>query len=937
MISKPLATVLSPKPRWRGAAGLLALCAALALSGCNKLSAQDLTASGQDYLKNGDAKSAIVQLKAALQQNPQLPQARFLLGSAMLKTGDASAAVLELEKAHDLKYSQDELLPLLAKATMAAGQAKKVTDLYSRVDLADPVAHADLKATVAAAFGAQGLIERSNDYVKLALQLDPKNGVARLLKARLAAGRGEFNAALAAVEAVIADKADLRAAWHLKGEILLIGKGDKAGAAAAMEKTLELEPRFLPAHSALISMALEQRDTPGFKRRVEALRIALPKHPETRFYDAQTALLDNNPKAARDITQQLLRVAPDNFRVLQLAGAVELAADSLVLAETHLNKALQLEPRLSVARRLLAQTYLRGGQPARALAALQPLLDGPAPTVDVLGSAAEAYMRNNQFAEAEAAFARAAKLTPNDPKIETALALAHIANGNVTGGYAELEALATRDTNTYPDLALISSLMKRNDNTGALKAVDRLQTKQPSSALPHLLRGRILALNKDRAGARSAFEKGLAAEPRNYSAVAGLAALDVEEKKFDNASKRLEDHLASNPKNYRALMALAQLRQQTGAPAQSIRKLLADAVTANPAEAAPRLLLVEYLLSQNDASAARAAAQEAVAALPADPQLLDALGRAQLATGDVQQAISAFGKLASDQPASVLAQLRLADAHLQNKDRAAAGAALRKALQISPKSLPAQRGLVQLALADKRHGDALDMARIVQRQRPSAAVGYLLETDVHASQRQWPPALAALRNALERDKATLTAMRLYSMLTVAGQAAEAEKFAGNWRRDHPKDAGFLFHLGASAMDGKRYPQAELHYQQVLSLRPQDATALNNLAWVMLQQGKPGALAHAEKAVQMAPEQAAFLDTLAAVLAAQGQLPQALEWQRKAVDKAGERGKPAYRLTLAKLLRKAGDAPAARAELEALRALGDKFSGQAEVTQLLAAP
>lgn len=136
------------------------------------------------------------------------------------------------------------------------------------------------------------------------------------------------------------------------------------------------------------------------------------------------------------------------------------------------------------------------------------------------------------------------------------------------------------------------------------------------------------------------------------------------------------------------------------------------------------------------------------------------------------------------------------------------------------------------------------------------------------------------------------------------------------------------------MEQKQFATAERHFKAVLELQPANPIGLNNLAWALLQQGKPGALAYAEKANGLAPEQPAFMDTLAAALAEEGQLANALDLQRNALAKATEAEAPGYRLRLAKLLLKAGEAAKARTELETLKALGDKFQGQEEVATLL---
>jgi cellulose synthase operon protein C len=916
----------------RQSALLLVISAAAVLGACGGETDRELIASAKTYIEKKDNKAAIIQLKAALQKQPQSAEARFLLGETLFKSGDVAAAVVELEKAHDLKHPDDEVLPVLAKALMASGQAKKVTELYSRVTLTEPKAAAELKAVVAAAFGAQGQVERSEAATNTALQLDPANPMARLLQARLTAGQGDIDKALVLVNSLLADDPQRREAHHLKGELLWIGKRDLDGAAQSFRAALAVDPKYLPSHSALIAVLLQQRDTAAFRAQVAELKKALPNHPETRFYETQLALADKDLKRAREGAQQLLKVMPDNFRVLQLAGAIEFQAGALLLAENHLAKALQLSPNLPLARRLLAETHLRSGQAVKALATLQPALEQAQPGAEVLALAAEAHLQLGDAAKAETYFTQAAKLNPKDAKVQTALALTQISKGNAEGGFAQLETLAAGDPGTYADMALISARLRRNDLDGALKAIDRLQAKQADKALPHQLRGRVLAQRKDLAGARASFDKALEIDPVYFPAVAGLAGLDIAEKKPEDALKRFEALLAKEPKNYRALLAVAELKQSTGAKPEEVAALLADAVKANPTEAAPRLLQIEHHLAQKKVKEAREAAEDAVAAVPDNLALLDALGRAQLASGEVQQAITAFRKAAAAQPNLPQPQLRLADAYVLAKDLPAAAQSLRRALELSPRLLAAQRGLVQVALADKRPDDALAMARTVQKERPTEAIGWLLETDVHTSRRAFDPAIVSMRGALERAKTTDNAIRLHAFYAIAGKTADADRFAAGWLKDQPKDARFIFHLGSMAMDQKDYAAAEARYRQVLALTPDQPLALNNVAWLMVQQGKPGAVALAEKAQKLLPEQASVMDTLASALAAENQLPKAIEWQRMAVAKAP--GSPAYQLGLAKLLIKSGDKTAARGQLEQLGKLGDKFAAQAEVTQLL---
>jgi Flp pilus assembly protein TadD len=122
------------------------------------------------------------------------------------------------------------------------------------------------------------------------------------------------------------------------------------------------------------------------------------------------------------------------------------------------------------------------------------------------------------------------------------------------------------------------------------------------------------------------------------------------------------------------------------------------------------------------------------------------------------------------------------------------------------------------------------------------------------------------------------------------------------------------------------------YRQVMELQPNNALAMNNVAWLLVKQGKPGATALAEKATSILGDRAPLLDTLASALAADNQIAKAIEVQKRAVSLAPE--SPALRLALAKHYVKAGEKSLAKTELESLKKLGEKFREQAEVTELL---
>jgi len=911
---------------------LAVLATAVLLAACNHKSAPELLVSAKQYLASNNPKSAIVQLKNALQIDPNLAEARFLLGKASLDIGDAATAVAELQRANALHYPEVQVIPPLARAMVLDRQAQKLIEQYAQTDLPEPAALADLKTSLATAQVLQSDVPKARIALDAALQAVPGYPAASNLQARLLAGEGQFDAALALVERTLAATPGDAEAWRLKGEFLQFGKDDAAGAQAAYRQALTLQPNNAEIHADLIALLLMQRDLPAAGTEIEALRKLAPGQPQLLYFDAQMAFLKKDDKRAHELAEQLLRLRPDDVKALQLAGASALNLRLLPEAERSLDRAVKLRPDLPAGRHLLAQTYLRMGQPAKALLALEPLLTRAGGDAAAAGLAAEAQLLSGNPAEAQAYFAKAAALDPRDVRSRVAVAMGRLGKGETAAALADLDSIAATDKGTAAEMALLAARLRTKDYAQALKVIDKIEAKQPDKPLPALLRGRVQLLRKDMPAARASFERALAIDPLYVPAASGLALLDLADKHPDAAKKRFETVLKADPKNPDALLAIAGIRASAGAPAAEVAGLLADAIRLNPEDARPRVMLVDHHLAQRDAKAALATAQEAAAALPGNPQALDALGRAQVANGDNQQAIASFEKIAAIDPQSPDPLLQLTSLYLAAKDGDAAMRSVRRALALNPRLLPAQRLLMDLEVHEKRPDEAIAVARTIQKQRPDEAVGFMAEGAVKLASGDLPGAADAYRAVLKKFPSVDPAVKLHSVLVAQKKDGEADKLASSWMASHPKDAAFLFYLGEASLAKRDFAAAETQFQRVIQVAPDNALALNNLAWVMTELHKPGAVAYAQKASTLLPGAAALVDTLAAAYASENQVDKAVDTQKRAVAMAP--GNAVLRLNLAKLYIRSGDKPKARSELETLANSADQSDARGEARTLL---
>ena len=907
------------------------LAMALLVSACGSDSPDALLASAQDYLSRNDAPAAIIQLKNVLKDRPDSAKARLLLGQALQATGDIAGAETEFRKAQDLGAAPDEVVPQLAQALLLGKQFGKITTDYALLQLASAPAQASLKTTVAIAWLRQGQEDKFRASIDEALKAKADHVPALIELVRASAQRGNIDEALAGLDKIPRQSSGADEAHKLRGDLLLYGKRDMDAAMVAYREALQVNPSYLEGQAAVVQLLLLQGKTEAAAEALQGLAKEAPGKPQTLYLQAMLAYAKNDLKAAQEHAQKLVSLTPENFRALELAGMTELRLGANVQAEALLAKALQLEAGLPMARRGLVTAYVRQGRLDKAMSALPVDVERNDRDPGMMALAGQVYMLHGDVDRAQRYFARASSLDPEDPAKRTSLAVSRLASGQRDAALGELQSIAASDDGVVADMALINALLQERKVDQALKAIDALEKKRPADVMPVFLRGRALLLKRDAVGARKAMERVLEIDPNYFPAVGVLAVLDNADKRPDDARARLEAAIKRQPGNVQAHLALVELRQANGADKTELATLLRKVVEAAPSSPLPRLLLAEHHLRHSEPKDALVVAQQAVSALPDNVQLLDVLGRAQSANGEHNQAQASFNRMAALQPQSSLPFLRMASANLIAGDRDAASQNLRKALEIEPKSLEAQQGQVSLAMAAQKPGDALAISRAVQKQRPKEQVGYMLEGEIHAAGKAWDKAADAFRAGLKQVASPELAVRLHDVLLSAAKKPEADRWAAEWSRTQPKDAAFPFYLGNRALTLNELPESLRQFERVVAIQPDNAAALNNLAWLKGQLGRDGALADAERANALAPNQPAFMDTWAMLLSAANQHERALEMQKKVVQLQPQVLE--FKLNLAKIQIKAGNKDAARALLDELSAAGDRFSAQAEVDRL----
>ncbi|NND67111.1 MAG: tetratricopeptide repeat protein, partial [Halioglobus sp.] len=186
--------------------------------GCAEQSSPNVERAKQ-HMAMLDYQAASLELKTALGSDRSLVEARWLLGQIYLELGDVRSAEKELLLAAEFGWVGDDTRPALAKAYLSQGKFHQALQLNP--EGLQPDAAARLLSIQALAELAQGRTEAAARLVAAARKYRPDSGAAALAEARIYAYQWRTRAALALVDAVLADNAFNADAWRLRGQLLL--------------------------------------------------------------------------------------------------------------------------------------------------------------------------------------------------------------------------------------------------------------------------------------------------------------------------------------------------------------------------------------------------------------------------------------------------------------------------------------------------------------------------------------------------------------------------------------------------------------------------------------------------------------------------------------------------------------------------------------------
>jgi tetratricopeptide (TPR) repeat protein len=261
--------------------------------------------------------------------------------------------------------------------------------------------------------------------------------------------------------------------------------------------------------------------------------------------------------------------------------------------------------------------------------------------------------------------------------------------------------------------------------------------------------------------------------------------------------------------------------------------------------------------------------------------------------------------------------------------------ALEKSIGISPNYMPAIERLVDLDIAEQKFADATGRVQQQIDRDPKLAQPWALRGKIFLAQRDVARAEPDLLKAIELDPALEPAYLLLAQVYVAsnkpGQAIE--KLNGFVEKKPTVPALIL--LAGIQEQQKNYPAARDAYEKVLTLAPNSAAALNNLA--VLYSERLGQLDKAyelaKKARDLTPNEPHSADTLGWVLFQRAEYRNALPLLQESAGKLPDRAEIQFHLGMAHYM--LGQEEPARVALQKAAAAPADFSSKEDARRRLA--
>lgn len=839
--------------------------------GCADNSPEALYARAQAAADRSDYRAAVVDLKRLLKDAPGDQRFRWLLSQVYLEQGNPVAAEKELLRALELGVSRDSVVPMLARAYYEQGKHDDILTL-SPTWLTTPSSQVRLAAFIALARLEQRRLDEARAVLDSVASSADADAYVEYARARLLSFESDREKALMAAEALTQRYPVFAPGWELVGDLHAIRK-DMESASDAYDKVVELSPTSIEAIAkrGFTSLTLQRYELS--RKDAESLVRLVPRFALGWYLQALVAYTaEDAPATVAESLDRVLNIDPEFLPALLLSATIEEerggSEKGLKLAE----QAVAIAPASIPARKLLAMMQLRSGNHALAEQTLKPMIDAGVEDLAVKRMMIAALSEQGRYGETIPLINGLLEARPDSALTQADGGIGLLVAGSQEAAMAALEAAQSLAPDS-PEITrkIVEALLWHGDHARAELFARRALESKPADTGSWALLGSVQFAAGRHREALESYQRALEIEPGNTAAVRGASAIAMHDGRPADARNIIAEGIATNNEDSELFLQLAHIARQEE-DWDTVDSALAEAIRLAPDSVQARTQLALRYLAKDQPEDALVALDPAITGN--DAVALAVRSQALVQVERLPDARVTMERLVELRPKDVNANWRLAELYEVLGLDGDFGRQIAVVLDIAPAHLQAVIAAARRAFVQDNLWRA---SRLLDRLPADSTSPEVLKLRM-AIARQEGDAAAALEYAtrlVQAENSLANRILVSRALTAAGESLKSRQVLEEWLASHPDDVFAYLELAAISTARKDQQDAVRYLRRAVELAPENAIALNNLAWTLKDDRPEEAMAYAERAVAAAPDSAGILDTYAAVLAANARYDEAL--------------------------------------------------------------